>query len=134
MYSGWRPVTVAGVKYLKIRVTRRQPLYETSFTDIWWFWPLYPWLVTGVFFHMFISPWSKEPNISVYVTQGITYYIEFAQNLDWKTDMSCDSRTREEVGYRNTLHIKSTYIIFFLKNSNLCFHSFFKVEQKYEGG
>ena len=25
-YSGWRPVTVAGVNYLKIRVTRRQPL------------------------------------------------------------------------------------------------------------
>ena len=28
-YSGWRPVTVLGVKYLKIRVTRWQPLYET---------------------------------------------------------------------------------------------------------
>ena len=25
----WRPVTVAGVKYLRFRVTRRQPLYET---------------------------------------------------------------------------------------------------------
>ena len=24
-YSGWRPVTVTGVKYLKIRITRRQP-------------------------------------------------------------------------------------------------------------
>ena len=33
-YSDWRPVTVAGVKYLKIKVTRRQPLYETSVTAI----------------------------------------------------------------------------------------------------
>ena len=48
------PVTGAGVKYLKIRVTTRQQLYETSVTDFWW--PLYETfghyirsLVTGVF-------------------------------------------------------------------------------------
>ena len=38
-YSGLRPVTVAGVKYLKIRVATSQPLFETSVTDIGW--PLY---------------------------------------------------------------------------------------------
>ena len=37
-HSDWCKVVesraVAGVKYLKTRVTRRQPLYETSVTDI----------------------------------------------------------------------------------------------------
>ena len=29
-YIDWHPLTVTGVKYLKIRVTRRQPLHEKS--------------------------------------------------------------------------------------------------------
>ena len=62
-YSRWRPVTVAGVKYLKIRVTSatvRDVSHGYLLTTVRDLWPLYSWLVTGVFFQMLTIPWRDN--------------------------------------------------------------------------
>ena len=63
---------MAGVKYLKIRVTRRQPLYETSVTDICW--PLH-----DTFGH-YIRDWSLAYYfIFIFSNQNIENIDKFTQ-------------------------------------------------------
>ena len=78
-YSGWRPATVAGVKYLRIRVRRRQPLYETSVTDVWW--SLYKTYVHD------IRDWSLAYSFMyIFWTQGLAKFFKLTFSCgDWRS-------------------------------------------------